>query len=47
VGARAVQVGTASFVNPRAMPQIIDGIGAYLEQEGCASVSEWIGGLRC
>lgn len=46
VGATAVQVGTASFVNPRAMPEIISGMREFLERESIPSVREWIGTLR-
>jgi len=42
-GASAVQVGTATFINPTVMPAIIDGLAAYLEAEGLASVRELIG----
>lgn len=42
-GASAVQVGTATFVNPTAMPGIIDGLSAYVEAEGLSSVRELIG----
>ena len=42
-GASAVQVGTATFVNPTAMPGIIAGLSAYVEAEGLASVRELIG----
>lgn len=44
-GASAVQVGTASFVNPRAADEIIHGIRAYLEEQRLSSVRELIGGL--
>ncbi len=33
-GANAVAVGTANFVNPYAMPQIVDGIKNYIHQKG-------------
>jgi len=33
-GATAVQVGTASFANPRASLDILEGIGAFMEKEG-------------
>lgn len=46
VGATAVQVGTASFVNPLAMPQIIKGIEEFLTNEGIERVSKWVGTLR-
>jgi dihydroorotate dehydrogenase (NAD+) catalytic subunit len=42
-GASAVQVGTATFINPTVMPGIIDRLAAYLEAEGLASVRELIG----
>lgn len=42
-GATAVQVGTASFVNPRASTNIVDGIEAFLVREGIADVHELIG----
>jgi dihydroorotate dehydrogenase (NAD+) catalytic subunit len=42
-GASAVAVGAANFTNPLACPQIIDGIAAYLEQNGFSSVGELVG----
>ncbi len=45
VGARAVQVGTASFVCPTAMPEMIHGMETFLENRGVASVGDWIGSL--
>lgn len=42
-GASAVQVGTATFVNPRASLEIIAGIRAFCEREGIADISELIG----
>lgn len=45
VGATAVQVGTANFVNPRATVDILDGIAEFLAREGCASVREFTGSL--
>ena len=45
-GASAVAVGTANFVDPYAPLGVIDGINAYLDRQGCASVKEIIGGLR-
>lgn len=42
-GATAVQVGTASFANPRAAVEIVDGLEAYLRREGIADVRELIG----
>jgi len=45
-GARAVEVGTANFFNPRATVEIIAGITAYLERHGLHDVNELIGSLR-
>jgi dihydroorotate dehydrogenase (NAD+) catalytic subunit len=42
-GAAAVQVGTASFVSPNAMPQVIEGLRAFCAQRGMASVAELTG----
>ncbi|RZA13925.1 MAG: dihydroorotate dehydrogenase, partial [Lysobacteraceae bacterium] len=39
-GAAAVQVGTATFNSPGAMPAVIAGIDAYLQRHGIAQVSE-------
>jgi dihydroorotate dehydrogenase (NAD+) catalytic subunit len=46
VGARAVQVGTANFVNARAIPDIIGGIGKYLRKHQMTHIDELIGSLR-
>jgi dihydroorotate dehydrogenase (NAD+) catalytic subunit len=45
-GARAVQVGTANFVNPLAAVDIIDGLGEFLAGEGISDINEIIGSLR-
>ncbi len=45
-GASAVQVGTATFVRPRAALEVIEGIEIYLKQHGFASVQELIGSLQ-
>ncbi|MCX5833189.1 MAG: dihydroorotate dehydrogenase [Deltaproteobacteria bacterium] len=46
VGARAVQVGTANFINPRATMDILKGIEAYLIRHGMGDVNELIGSLK-
>ena len=46
VGARAVQVGTANFVDPAAMLSIIDGIEEFLIEEGLDDIHQLIGSLR-
>ncbi len=45
-GASAVAVGTANFVNPQATLDVIDGIGAFLTEEGVGSVRELVGQVR-
>ena len=45
-GAAAVQVGTASFLDPAAMIGIIDGLLAYCERHGVARVDELTGAVR-
>jgi dihydroorotate dehydrogenase (NAD+) catalytic subunit len=45
-GACAVQVGTANFVNPNACVEIIDGIEAYLVENGFQDINELVGSLR-
>jgi dihydroorotate dehydrogenase (NAD+) catalytic subunit len=45
-GARAVQVGTANFVNPQVCVEIIDGIEAYLAEKGFTYISEVEGSLK-
>ena len=46
VGASAVQVGTANFVNPGGTMEIIDGMAAWLAEEGIGDVKELIGTLK-
>ena len=46
VGASAVQVGTATFVNPQAAPEIVDGIADYCQTHGIARISELVGALE-
>lgn len=42
-GARAVQVGTANFVNPRAGLDIIEGLREFCQEQGIGAVDEIIG----
>jgi dihydroorotate dehydrogenase (NAD+) catalytic subunit len=46
-GARAVQVGTGQFVNPRTIRNVVAGIAAYLERHGMHGIGEIIGSLQC
>ena len=45
-GATAVQVGTANFTNPYAMPQIIDGLNAWCDKRGVENITELTGVLQ-
>ena len=42
-GATAVQVGTATFANPRAPLDVLDGLRRFMDEEGVADVGELIG----
>jgi dihydroorotate dehydrogenase (NAD+) catalytic subunit len=46
VGARAVQVGTASFTDPRATERIAGELRQGLARRGYADVNAWIGSLE-
>lgn len=46
VGAKAIQVGTANFFNPRVTVEIIEGLKFFLKQEGFSSITEIIGTLQ-
>ena len=43
VGATAIEVGTANFIDPTVTMKIRDGIDSWLDSHGCASVREIIG----
>ena len=43
VGATAVQVGTANFVDPFIWPKLLTGLTAYLERHGHTAVTEIVG----
>ena len=45
-GATAVQVGTANFTDPYAMPKIIAGLDAWCDRHGIKNVSELTGTLK-
>jgi len=44
-GATAVQIGTASFVNPRASEEAVEGLAHYVAEQKLGSIRELIGGL--
>lgn len=45
-GATAVAVGTANFMEPRTVGQVIDGMESYCREQGVADINELIGGLQ-
>lgn len=45
-GATAVQVGTASFIDPYAIPKIVAGMGGFLEEHSIPRVADIIGTAR-
>ncbi|MCF8060965.1 MAG: dihydroorotate dehydrogenase, partial [Deltaproteobacteria bacterium] len=45
-GATAVQVGTWNFVNPRITLDVVDGLKAFLREQGHGTVRALIGSLR-
>ncbi len=45
-GARAVQIGTATFVDPYAIPKILADLPRLLEEGGFASAAEAVGTIR-
>jgi len=45
-GASAVQVGTASFANPRAPLDVLEGIEEFMRKEGIEDIAELIGAAR-
>ncbi|MEI7590610.1 MAG: nitronate monooxygenase, partial [Deltaproteobacteria bacterium] len=46
VGATAIQVGTANFINPTATMDVLNGIRDYLVANNIADVHELIGSLK-
>lgn len=45
-GATAVQVGTASFANPRAPMDILEGIQEFMRKEGITNIAALVGAAR-
>jgi dihydroorotate dehydrogenase (NAD+) catalytic subunit len=44
-GASAIQVGTINFINPRAGVEIVEGIEAFLLQEGISDIHDIVGAV--
>ena len=45
-GASAVQVGTASLIDPDTTERIVDGLGDFVAETGCQSIREIVGTLQ-
>jgi dihydroorotate dehydrogenase (NAD+) catalytic subunit len=45
-GARAIEIGTANFVNPRITIEIIEGIEKYLRENNMKDVNELVGSMK-
>jgi dihydroorotate dehydrogenase (NAD+) catalytic subunit len=45
-GATAISVGTMNFVNPTAPLEIVNGLSAWLSDQGCRSASEIVGAMK-
>jgi len=45
-GASAIQIGSASFTNPRAPLDVLEGIEQFMEKEGIKDIAELIGVAR-
>ena len=45
-GATAVAVGTANFLQPDITMEIVEGMQAYVKEEGLGSIQEIIGAVR-
>lgn len=46
-GARAVAIGTGNFINPRATMDVLEGIRAFMANEGIHDLKDLIGALKC
>lgn len=45
-GARAIQVGTANFVDPRIPAEIIEGLGGYLVKHKISGINKLVGSIK-
>ena len=45
-GARAIEIGTANFVNPRVTIEIIEGIEKYLIENNIKNINELVGSMK-
>ena len=45
-GASAIEIGTANFLDPAVTIKVRDGINQWLDDHGCKSLSEIVGGVK-
>ncbi len=45
-GATAVAVGTANYLEPRAALKVVEGLEAFLREQGVSDVRKWVGALE-
>ncbi|GAI08503.1 unnamed protein product, partial [marine sediment metagenome] len=45
-GARAIEIGTANFVNPRVTIEIIEGMKKYLIENNIKDINELVGSIK-
>ena len=45
-GATAVQIGTATFANPRAAVEIVDGIAEFMQRDGVKKITDLVGAAK-
>lgn len=45
-GARAIQIGTANFINPNVMMEVIDGLREYMKEKNLKNITELITELK-
>ena len=45
-GAAALEVGTATFVNPLAMVEIVDGLAAFMKRKGYKTLDDFRGCIQ-
>ena len=46
-GATSVTVGTANFYDPTCAPRIVDGLRAWVTEQGVTDINELIGAFEC
>ncbi len=46
IGAKAIQIGTANFFNPKAGKEVVEGIKSFLERKKINDINQWIGSIK-